>query len=256
MGTEVNFLWGGDKFNFLQYLVIKSHLRVGHIPVVWISGTIPKGRYWKEIENKIILKNADTVYKIDEFLAGGGNLRTAADLWRWNFLYERGGIWCDSDVFALNHFPDDKWIVCAGEEEPDFLSIAVLKVPPKQEIFLYCIKNIDKVWGNVEIFSKAYGKHFGNTNSTHAGRLFYPYKWRESHKLITKGEIPNDCYSIHYWAKSLEDYLKKRPEVLIARVKQKIFPKSIDNFNEKWCKKNPETMLGKLWQWIENGKKF
>jgi len=177
-------------------------------------------------------------------------LRTAADLWRWHFLYERGGIWCDSDVFALKHFPNDKWIVCSGEQDPEFLSIAILKVPPHQEIFLDCINNIEEVWGNVGVFSKAYRKHFGNTDSTHEDRLFYPYKWRECYKLISKGEIPKDCYSIHYWAKALEDYLKKPSGGISSRIKIKIFPKSIDDFDEEWCKENPETLLGRLWLWL------
>ena len=116
--TEVNFLWGGNRFNFLQNLVIKSHIKVGHTPVIWISGTKPKGDYWKEIENKIVEKNADLVYNIEKFLSEGGNYRTAADLWRWHFLYEKGGIWCDSDLFALKHIPRDEWIVCSGEGRP------------------------------------------------------------------------------------------------------------------------------------------
>jgi glycosyltransferase involved in cell wall biosynthesis len=84
---------------------------VGHTPVIWISGTKPKGDYWKEIENKIVEKNADLVYNIEKFLSEGGNYRTAADLWRWHFLYEKGGIWCDSDLFALKHLPSDGIIV-------------------------------------------------------------------------------------------------------------------------------------------------
>ena len=29
-------------------------------------------------------------------------------------------------------------------------------------------------------------------------------------------------------------------------------PKSVNELDEKWCKENPETMLGKIWNWIEN----
>ena len=248
--TEVNFLWGGNRFNFLQNLVIKSHIKVGHTPVIWISGTKPKGDYWKEVENKIVEKNADLVYNIEKFLSEGGNYRTAADLWRWHFLYEKGGIWCDSDLFALKHLPSDEWIVCSGEERPNLLSIAILKVPAHQEIFLDCIKNIKKDWGNVEIFSKAYRKFFGHSNSTHQDRLFYPYKWRQCHKLIKKGKIPKDCYSIHYWAKAVEDYLERPDTGIFSKFKQKNFPRNIDDFDEEWCKKNPETLLGRLWLWL------
>ena len=31
---------------------------------------------------------------------------TAADFWRFTFLYEKGGLYCDADAFALKKFPD------------------------------------------------------------------------------------------------------------------------------------------------------
>jgi len=231
--------------------VLKSHLKVGHVPILWLSGKEPKGPYWDEIQQMLQVKDADTVCNVDNFLSTGGNLRTAADLWRFNFLFKNGGLYCDCDALALKKFPDDDWIVCSENNDDMILSIGVLKAPPKQKLFSDCISNLKKEWGNIEIFTKAYLDHFGHTNSTHNSLFFYPYKWKECYKLLSNLEIPDDCYSVHFYTKALEDYLKKRPEVLIARVKQKIFPKSIDDFDEKWCKKNPETLLSRLWLWLD-----
>ena len=61
---EVNFFWRGERFSFLQFLVLKSHLKVGHVPVIWLSGNAPHSSYWKKIEHKIKIKNADDVYAV------------------------------------------------------------------------------------------------------------------------------------------------------------------------------------------------
>jgi len=249
--TNVNFFWRGNEFNFLEYIVIKSHIKVGHSPVIWLSEKKPKSKYWNSIEKQITIKNADDICNVSEFISGGGNLRTASSLWRWNLLYELGGIYCDTDAFALRKFPEDEWIVCSAKEDPQLLYTGVLKAPPHHDIFLDCISNTKKDWGNVKVFTDAYQKNFGKITSSHEGRLFYPYHWKECYKLLSNLEIPDDCYSIHFYTKALEDYLKKRPEGLIARVKQKIFPKSFKDIDEEWCKKNPETLLSRLWLWLD-----
>jgi len=249
--VEVNFFWHGDDFRYIDYLVLKSHNKVGHKPILWFSGKKPSTSYWKQIEKTITIKNADPIFDIRNFLSKGGNERTAADLWRYHFLYSFGGIYCDTDVFALKKFPDDEWIICSGEIKPNMVTNAIIKAPPKQEIFLDCISNIKKRWGNVKYFSLAYRKYFGKTEPTHENRLFFPYPWNEGYKLLSKIEIPWDSYCIHYWAKNLGEYMRgpkwKVPFLLLCGKK----PNSVSDLDEKWCKENPETMLGKIWKWIE-----
>jgi len=249
---EVNFFWRGERFSFLQFLVLKSHLKVGHVPVIWLSGKAPHSSYWKKIEHKIKIKNADDVYDVENFIKNGGNLITSSSLWRWYFLYEFGGIWCDFDVFALKKFPNDEWIVCTGEIEDNLLSVSILKVPPKQKIFKDCIEDIRKKWGNVRAFSKAYQENYGNTKSTHEAVLFYPYKWNECEKLISKGEIPDKAYSIHYWDKALVDKFSKTPQGFLSKLKNLGKPKKLTDLNEKWCKKNADTLLGKIYFWLKD----
>ena len=235
---KVNFFWKGSKFGFFQYIVIKSHHKVAHEPIVWLSGEKPVNHYWKDLENFVTIKNANEIFDVSEFLENGGNMRTAADLWRFHFLYNFGGLYCDTDAFALKKFPDDEWIVCSGEKDSSWLSIGIIKAPPHHEIFLECISNIKKDWDNVEVFSKSYGKFFGNTNPTHDNKLFYPYKWDKWKNLFKKNEIPKQAYSIHFYGKKIEEHIKKKGVI----------------YNETWCQENPKTLLSKLWNWLKEAK--
>ena len=247
--NEVNFFWTGQGFGFLDNIVIKSHIKVGHKPVLWLSGEKPNNRYWMDIEKKITIKNADEINcNVKEFLSAGGTPIIAGDLWKFNFLYTYGGLYCDTDAFALKKFPDDEWILCSGEKDKNNLSMGVMKVPPKQEIFLECLSKFKKKWGNVKVFSQVYRKHFGNTTPTHDSRLFYPYKWNEWEKLFSKGEIPKNSYSVHFYGYMLKLCLNSSI-FSIHRLRHIKFEK-LSNYDEEWCKKNPNTLLGKLWRWL------
>lgn len=249
--NDVNFFWSGPDFYFLEFIVIHSHLKSGHKAVVWLHGEKPETQYWKDIEEYIVLKNADEIFDTTKFISEGGNLRTAADLWRFNFLYKIGGLYCDTDAFALRKFPDDEWIVCSGERFPNLLSIGVLKAPAGHPIFLECISKTNKQWGNVQIFSTIYMEYFGNSNPTHKNELFYPYNWKSYMSLFKKIRIPVNAYSIHFYSNAIEAYLRKRNHFfnhylpLLQNIK-------LQNIDAKWCEKNPATLLGKLWLWLSN----
>lgn len=254
--TEVNFFWHGDDFRYIDHLVLKSHLKVGHKPILWFSGKKPDSSFWKETEKNVTIKNAYDVFDVREFISTGGNNRTGADLWRFHFLYSFGGIYCDTDVFALRKFPDDEWIVGRDGSNPNYLGIAIIKAPANHEIFLECIANIKKPWGNVALFSELWKKHFGNTNPTHENQLFYPYPWTECSNLLKKKEVPWDSYSIHYAAKALGDYLQYTGGIRksVMKISFRLLgikkPKSVGELDEIWCKENPETLLGRLSSWL------
>ncbi len=248
----VNFFWCGPNFQFLEFIVLKSHLKVGHEVIIWLHGKKPLTKYWEDIEKYVVVRNADEIFNTNEFISKGGNFRTAADLWRFNLLYKLGGLYCDTDAFALNKFPNDEWIVCSGERIPNLLSIGVLKAPSKHPIFLECISNTNKNWGNVHIFSNSYYKYFGNLNPTHKNELFYPYNWKSFLNLFNNNEIPKDAFSIHFYSNAIEAYINRGKDNLLYRcipLLNKIVSIKID---KNWCEKNPSTLLGKLWSWLLN----
>ena len=229
--STVNFFWRGKDFGFLENIVIHSHKKVGHSPVIWLSGEEPVNDYWNDILNIVKIEKANSIFNVDDFLLDQGNFRTAADLWRFNFLLKHGGLYCDTDAFALKKFPSDEWIVCSGEHDPSIMSIGVLKAPPNQKIFEDCIKNVKKDWGNVILFSDLYKKFFGHSNPTHENRLFYPYNYKNFDKLFKKTKIPSDTISIHFYGFMLS----------------KNYGKKLTKFDRIWCEKNTKTLLGQLW---------
>ena len=246
-----NFFWSGPNFNFLEFIVLTSHLKVGHTVTVWLHGKSPNNKYWEMIEPRIIIKDADSIFNTSKFITNGGNFRTAADLWRFNFLYKYGGLYCDTDAFALREFPDDEWIVCSAETIPEMLSIGVLKAPPNHPMFIDCMNLTKNNWGNIQVFSSVYKKYFGHTNPTHKNELFYPYKWEDFMKLIRKVDIPMNAYSVHFYSNALEHYLPNPRSFFLRH-----FPLTqrlcIRDLNEEWCENHPATLLGKLWKWLLN----
>ena len=247
--TDVNFFWCGPKFRFLEYMVIKSHLKVGHNAIIWLHGEKPSTKYWEKIEKDVIVRNADVIFDTSDFISSGGNNRTAADLWRFNLLFQRGGLYCDTDAFALKSFPNDEWIICSAETVPDTLSIGVLKAPPNHPIFQECIKTIKMSWGNVQIFTHAYKNFFGNTNPTHCSELFYPYKWTDYKRIVHNYNIPIDAYSVHFYSNVLDRNLLNS-SIYANRFICLGRGLRVSDLNEEWCEIHYKTLLGKLWKWL------
>ena len=227
MSNIINFFWSGDNWTFLHDLTLKSHISVGHIPVIWLHGNRPKSVYWNaglygETED------ARDVMDITRFMREGGNFKTASSLWRFTFLYQYGGWYSDTDAIAIKEWPDKEWIICG--ESPDKLSTGVIRVPKRQGMFLDMIDNIKLDWGNVDVFNEHYLKRMGNREETIYSKLFYPVEWEEWRYILSIMEIP-DVYSVHLFhtmfekngmIKDIEGLLWRNPELMLARIARKI----------------------------------
>ncbi len=82
-----NFFWYGKNFGFLNNITIKSHLKVGYHPKIWLSGEKPSNEYWKDIESNVTVIDVSEYFNVEEFLSFGGNIRIASDLWSFHFLH-------------------------------------------------------------------------------------------------------------------------------------------------------------------------
>jgi len=102
---QVNFFWRGNDFSYLNRLCVLSHLSVGHGVVMWLSGETPESPYWINDLEHVVVNSADEILDVASFIRGGGNFKTASDLWRFHFLYEHGGLYCDTDAIAIGFFP-------------------------------------------------------------------------------------------------------------------------------------------------------
>ena len=201
---KVNFFWKGDRFSFVNYITVLSHIKVGHRPIIWLSGT-PNNEYIDKLKknSNIQIKNADDIFKVEKFLSDGGNFKTASALWRFYFLYEHGGLYADTDAYAVSHFPETDWIIASGENKnSNLISNGVIKAPAGDEIFLDCIKNIKYDWGNVEVFTNAYLSKY-KVIPHDLDKHFYPFSWKEWNTMFKDIKIPN-CYSVHLYHQMLE----------------------------------------------------
>lgn len=196
---DVNFFWRGSQFSYLHRLCVLSHIGVGHQCVMWLSGETPTSEYWIH-DLPVRIEDADEIINVTEFLQSGGNLKTASDLWSFSFLYQRGGLYCDTDAVAIKPFPEDDWIRvgCVPNSKIDRLSIGVMAAPKGHEVFLNCVNKTKKKWGNVETFADECDNYFGHSDSTHDDLLFYPYTWRQWNRALTDIPIP-DVYSVHLY---------------------------------------------------------
>lgn len=200
---EVNFFWKGNNFSYLNRLCVLSHISVGHKPIMWLSGDTPKSKYWINDLPAVEIRNADSIVDVTEFIETGGNFKTASSLWRFTFLFQFGGLYCDTDAMAIKKFPDDDWIISSSVPKEN-LSTGVIKAPPGEIVFHNCISKLKKKWGNVVVFTDEYRKVFGNTDCTHDHKLFYPFSWRDWKQLFIQQEIP-DVYSVHLYHTMIEN---------------------------------------------------
>jgi len=227
MSNIINFFWSGDDWTFLHDLTIKSHILVGHKPVIWLHGRWPNSKYWcSELYGKT--ENADDIIDITKFMREGGNFKTASSLWRFSFLYRYGGWYSDTDAIAIKEWPDQEWVVCG--EEPGKLSTGVIRIPKRQGMFLDMIPDIKLDWGNVEVFNNHYLLRMGNTEETIYSKLFYPLEWGEWRYLLSIMDIP-EVYSVHLFhtmfekndiIKDIEGLLKRNPEIMLAKIARNI----------------------------------
>lgn len=232
---EVNFFWSGDYWTYLHDLTIKSHIVVGHKPIIWLHGPKPKSSYWK---NKIYslygeIIDANYIMNVDDFIKKGGNWKTASSLWRFTFLYKCGGWYADTDAVAINTWPtDNDWILCNNYE--GLISTGALRAPAGDDVFLDVIDNLKLKWGNVKVFNESIKKKYKITEGTIDGNLFFPFIWKDWDILLKSNfdEKVFDGYSIHLY------------HTMFERAK-------MTSYIGLWIKQNPNTLLGKLDKWIK-----
>jgi len=232
----VNFFWHGDDFQFLNRLSILSHLVAGHGVKVWLSGQTPESKYWIDDNEGVEIVDAHTIVD-DSFLQRGGNVRTLSDLWQFTFLYECGGLYCDTDLIALKAFPNMEWIISRdSEDEEGMFAIGIIKAPKGHLIFKECIANWKPGWNNVNVFTNAC-KRYG-LGLTHPKEVFHPFSCGQNSQnlktrgipiLLNDGDVFPNSFSIHYFGNMThrlhidESWLLRYPNSILTKLCKRVF---------------------------------
>lgn len=232
---NVNFFWSGDDFQFLNRLAILSHLNVGHHPIVWLYGSEPNSKYWIDDIPEIEIQNAQNICSIEKFIKSctcspDKAIRLASDYWRFNFLYEYGGLYCDTDAIALKPFPETDIFV--SDDNNNNIAIGVINISSKSDLMKHCIDNVKSEWINVKMFTDAC-KLF-NISQTHNWQVFYPWAWNDNFnsknefRLLWEEIIP-DSISIHIFGTHVSklnfthDLVANYPNSILFKLSKLIF---------------------------------
>jgi hypothetical protein len=195
---RANFFWRGNDYQFINRLTVESHLAVGHDVTIWLSGDPPNSKYWVD-DLRVDIKDAADEFDVKPFLDSGGNFWTASAIWRFHYLHENGGLYCDMDHVALKSFPSDPWIL-SSDCEGRYICIGLIKAPQGHPVFLEAIGRIKKKWGNVPVFDRACKKY--GLKITHEIEDFFPFPHYKKGTLFKDRPLP-DSYSLHLFTKGL-----------------------------------------------------
>ena len=138
----VQTLWIGQQLKPLHRECLKSFLHFGHTVDLYtydeVEG-VPKG---------VLLKNAEAILPRDSVFAyqkgpGKGSFSAFSNIFRYALLFERGGIWIDTDVFCLKpwEFENHDYLFASETLRTEQLrttASCVIKVPPRAPVMQYC----------------------------------------------------------------------------------------------------------------------
>ncbi|MFN8295425.1 MAG: capsular polysaccharide synthesis protein [Chitinophagales bacterium] len=103
----IHTLWIGDSLSAMEELMLKSFQYFNCNVNLWTyknSLTVPDGIIIKDA-NEIIPEHKVFSYKSqNKYGHGKGSLSGFSDIFRYKLLFEKGGIWVDSDVTCLKEF--------------------------------------------------------------------------------------------------------------------------------------------------------
>lgn len=218
----VQSLWIGGELSRMEKTSIGSFLEKGHDFDLYTYGSI-KGipRQVNVIEAREILDGSSIDKCIDN-----KDYATLSDIFRYKLLFEKGGIWVDTDIICLRPFNFDDEHVFASErvERQSRFEIklpyrpvgCVIKAPAGSEIIHYCLKKSrKKEFENIEWAEVGPDllditvEEFSMDECVYPPYKFCPipwWKWRDfikdDLKTRTKEKIKQyllNPYSYHLW---------------------------------------------------------
>lgn len=145
-------LWIGENINPIVEIAWLSWIKQGYNINAYVSNIDKENlndTLKKFINKKLFFKNA---LKIMEF-KNDDEILPLSDLWRYKLLYEKGGIWVDSDMILLDQLPNDDCIITSEHTKKtggraaklDYKpNIGILKFNKGDELLGKTIKRIEK----------------------------------------------------------------------------------------------------------------
>ena len=147
-------LWIGENINPIVELAWLSWLKQGYKVNVYqvniCKENLSQG-IREFLDKKLFFKNALSIHEFNT----ADEILPLSDLWRYKFLYEKGGIWIDSDMVLLDQIPNTEFIISTEHTFQSGGRKSKLSYKPNIGILKFNKNNnfLDKVIKRIEKYS-------------------------------------------------------------------------------------------------------
>jgi tetratricopeptide (TPR) repeat protein len=205
--NTIRTLWHGSTLSIFEELSLRSFVRCGHEVEVYSYNhlSVPPG---VRVCDASTIVPASGVFSYNRGLAKG-SFAAFSNLFRFELLYQKGGIWADTDVLclkSLHELPD----ACVGKVTEKWLNGAILKFSRGHPV---CKELAEKLTGlGTELFLGQTSELITAvaSNSLHQCNLlpvsaFYPLHSKETWRLLDPSErqhceaLSKNSYCVHWW---------------------------------------------------------
>lgn len=230
----VRFLWIGNRLSAVERLSMKSFVDHGHPTELYAYGA-PEG-----VPDGVRVQDASAIIPRDEiFTSHRGGYAIFSDWFRFELLFQKGGIWADADMVCLKpiDLPDE---ALTGWQDSFLCAIGLIKLPPGHALarhladqcmspnrilpydgfrerrrklvrkYLKGNRRGDVRWGEAagpEGFTRAL-RHFGLLHLAKPFHYFYPVQpkcWRSvfDESFARSDALFRESYALHLWNEAI-----------------------------------------------------
>jgi hypothetical protein len=209
-------LWIGPRLSTLERLSMASFVANGHEVHLYTYGDV------EGIPDGVAHRYAGDVLPPSSVFSdpagfGAGSFTGFSDFFRYKLLFDRGGMWCDTDVVCLRPFDfiDEDFVIArerihpdeATPEAPERLNACVLKAPAESAVLAECVQicaAVDKNsldWADIgaNLVTRVFADH-GLFGTALPAQAICPFDSWDAPSL-TSAPLPDDPagYAVHFW---------------------------------------------------------
>lgn len=218
----VRTLWHGSPLSIWEELSLRSFLRCGHDVEVYSYEplAVPDGVTW--IDANEVLPESEVFAYSDG--PAKGSFAAFSNLFRIKLLYERGGIWADSDFLCLKPLHELP-AACVGDVFDNWPNGALMRFPASHPVCGELFERVQALGPNIflgqmsELITELVVDKGGDCESLPVN-AFYPIPWKETWRLVDPDQREHcerqaeSSYAVHWWNTAISMVLEIPKEAL------------------------------------------
>jgi len=211
MSDIIQSLWIGKKLSPLETLSINSFLKNGHNYHLYTYNDVLKIPKGVEVHNGNDIIPEEKIFSFTNSLHKN-SFAPFSDLFRYKLLFEKGGIWSDTDAVALRPCRFDSDYVFSSEYSEDGnagVNIGFIKTPQGAPIMKACFERAIKLHHTNTTYVatgprmlREMTERFGLQKHVKEPEVFCPINWFNAHDLVKPNFLIDDlgdAHTVHLW---------------------------------------------------------